>query len=94
MPAPDAVFLGGGVGDDTLFSACWNALKPGGRFVANAVTVDGEQALYGRQAAHGGEIVRIETAVLEPLGDHRALRPRMAVTQWSIVKPTQWLATL
>jgi precorrin-6B C5,15-methyltransferase / cobalt-precorrin-6B C5,C15-methyltransferase len=93
MPAPDAVFLGGGVGDDALFGACWNALKPGGRFVANAVTIDGEQALYARQATHGGDIVRIETAVLEPLGDHRAMRPRMAVTQWSIVKPTQWLAT-
>lgn len=92
MPAPDAIFLGGSVGDDALFSACWHALKPGGRLVANAVTVDGEQALYRRHADHGGEIVRIETAVLEQLGEHRALRPRLAVTQWSIVKPAQWLA--
>jgi precorrin-6Y C5,15-methyltransferase (decarboxylating) len=92
-PAPDAIFLGGSVGDDTLFSACWNALKPGGRFVANAITVDGEQALYLRQQVHGGEIVRIETAVMEALGDHRVMRPRMAVTQWSVTKPAQFLAT-
>ncbi len=92
-PAPDAIFLGGSVGDDALFSVCWNALKPRGRLVANAVTVDGDQALYARQEAYGGEIVRIETAVMEALGDHRVMRPRMAVTQWSVIKPAQWLAT-
>jgi precorrin-6Y C5,15-methyltransferase (decarboxylating) len=92
-PPPDAVFLGGSVGDDALFAVCWNALKPGGRLVANAVTVDGEQALFARQAKHGGELVRLETAALETLGDHRVMRPRMAVTQWSVTKPHQWLAT-
>lgn len=91
-PAPDAIFLGGSVGDDALFSACWHALKPGGRLVANAVTVDGEQAIYAREVEYGGEIVRLETAVLESLGDHRVLRPRMAVTQWSVTKPHHWVA--
>ena len=91
MPVPDAVFLGGSVGDDGLFSVCWNALKPGGRLVANAVTVDGEQALYARQDLYGGELVRIETAVLDTVGEHRVLRPRMAVLQWSVVKPAQAL---
>jgi precorrin-6Y C5,15-methyltransferase (decarboxylating) len=93
MPPPDAVFIGGSVGDDALFAVCWNALKPGGRLVANAVTVEGEQALYVRQAKHGGDIVRIETSVLETLGEHRVMRPRMAVTQWSVTKPHQWLAS-
>lgn len=87
LPSPDAIFLGGSVGDEGLFNICWNALKPGGRLVANAVTIDGEQALYNRHARHGGELVRIDTAVLETLGDHRAMRPRMAVTQWSVNKP-------
>lgn len=89
MPEPDAVFLGGGVGDDALFDACWSMLKPGGRLVANAVTVDGEQALYRRQDLYGGDLVRIETAKLDTMGEHRVLRPRMAVLQWSIVKPAQ-----
>src|SRR5690606_11046639 len=44
-PAPDAVFLGGGVADAALFEAAWAALRPGGRFVANAVTIEGETAL-------------------------------------------------
>lgn len=94
MPSPDAVFLGGGVAVEALFDACWTALKPGGRFVANAVTVDGEQALYARQARLGGEIVRLDVGVLDTVGGQRALRPRMAVTQWHAVKPAQWLAPL
>ena len=89
MPSPDAVFLGGSVASDPLFAACWSALKPGGRLVANAVTLDGEAALYARQRTHGGELVRIETSVLDHVGEQRVLRPRMAVLQWSVVKPAQ-----
>ncbi|HVY52532.1 MAG TPA: precorrin-6y C5,15-methyltransferase (decarboxylating) subunit CbiE [Devosia sp.] len=87
MPEPDAIFLGGGVSDEALFHACWTALRRGGRLVANAVTIEGEHALYARQARLGGELVRIEVAVLDTLGEHRALRPRMAVTQWAVHKP-------
>jgi precorrin-6Y C5,15-methyltransferase (decarboxylating) len=92
MPSPDAVFLGGAVSDEGLFTVCWNALKPGGRLVANAVTIDGEAALYARHAKYGGELVRIETSVLDTIGEHRVLKPRMAVLQWSVTKPFQWLA--
>ena len=92
MPEPDAIFLGGGVADEALFEACWRALKPGGRLVSNAVTLAGEAALYARQARLGGELVRLETSVLDMVGGQRVLRPRMAVTQWSVQKPLQWLA--
>ncbi len=85
-PAPDAIFLGGSVGDDALFEACWSALKPGGRLVANAVTLDGERALLVRQATHGGELCRIDVASLDAIGEHRAFRPRMTVTQWLAVR--------
>ena len=87
MPAPDAVFLGGAVANETLFHACWTALRPGGRLVANAVTLEGEQALYTRHARLGGELVRIDVATLDAIGSHRALRPRMPVTQWAVTKP-------
>src|SRR5690606_24111973 len=65
MPAPDAVFLGGGGADEALFDACWEALKPGGRLVANAVTLDAEQALHARRARFGGDLVRIDIAVID-----------------------------
>ena len=48
LAPPDAVFIGGGAGTEGLFEACWRALVPGGRLVANAVTLEGEQALLGR----------------------------------------------
>ncbi len=83
---PDAVFMGGDVGNDDLFDACWSALKPGGRLVANAVTLDGEHALYSRHLQLGGELVRIEVSTLDRVGGHRAFKPRMAVTQWSVTK--------
>lgn len=92
MPAPDAIFLGGAVADDQLFRSCWEALKPGGRLVANAVTLDGVAALYRRQAWLGGELVRYDVSVLDQVGAQSVLRPRMAVTQWAVVKPEQWLA--
>jgi len=87
MPVPDAVFLGGAVANEPLFHACWTALRPGGRFVANAVTLDGEQALFERHARLGGDLVRIDIAALDNVGGHRALRPRLPVTQWAATKP-------
>jgi precorrin-6Y C5,15-methyltransferase (decarboxylating) len=87
MPTPDAIFLGGSVADETLFHACWTALRRGGRLVANAVTLESEAALISRHARLGGELTRIEIAHLDTIGDHRAMRPRMPVTQWSVVKP-------
>jgi precorrin-6Y C5,15-methyltransferase (decarboxylating) len=87
MPAPDAVFLGGSVGDDALFHASWDALRPGGRFVANAVTIEGEQALLARHARLGGELARIELSGLDMVGSQRVMRPRLAVMQWSVTKP-------
>ena len=87
MPAPDAVFIGGAVADETLFHACWRVLRSGGRLVANAVTLEGEQALYERHARLGGTLVRLDIAALDTLGGHRALRPRLPVTQWAVTKP-------
>jgi precorrin-6Y C5,15-methyltransferase (decarboxylating) len=87
MPAPDAIFLGGDVGNEALFHACWTALRSGGRFVANAVTLEAEAALVERQSRLGGELVRIDVALLDTIGSHRAFRPRLPVTQWSVTKP-------
>jgi precorrin-6Y C5,15-methyltransferase (decarboxylating) len=87
LPPPDAVFLGGGVSDPRLFEAAWEPLKAGGRFVANAVTLDGEARLAALNAAHGGELVRIEVAYAEPVGQHMTMRPRLGVTQWRTIKP-------
>ncbi|GAB4236016.1 MAG: bifunctional cobalt-precorrin-7 (C(5))-methyltransferase/cobalt-precorrin-6B (C(15))-methyltransferase [Methyloligellaceae bacterium] len=83
---PAAIFLGGAVSSEPVFAACWEALLPGGRLVANAVTLEGESALIARQAQLGGDLVRIAVAHLAPVGRLRALRPRMDVLQWRVAK--------
>jgi precorrin-6Y C5,15-methyltransferase (decarboxylating) len=87
QPAPDAVFIGGGTADPDIVAAAWQALKPGGRMVANAVTLEGEAHLIDLHGRHGGELVRIGIEVLTNVGGRRALRPRMTVTQWRTDKP-------
>jgi precorrin-6Y C5,15-methyltransferase (decarboxylating) len=86
FPAPDAIFIGGGLSDGVLESA-WDALKPGGRLVANAVTIEGEQQLSAALLRFGGELVRIEIARAEPVGMLHGWRPAMPVTHWRIAKP-------
>ena len=84
---PHAVFIGGGVGNPGVFETAWDKLKPGGRLVANVVTIEGEMHLYDLQEKHSGELVRIEISNLTNVGPYRALKPRMSVTQWRVQKP-------
>jgi len=86
LPAPDAVFLGGGTGTPGIFDEAWSRLRPGGRLVANAVTVAGEARLAAWHAAHGGRLTRIAVSKAEPLGSGHAWRSLLPVTQLSLAK--------
>ena len=83
LPGPDAVFIGGGLTSPGIVERCWDALAPGGRIVANAVTIEGEQVLLAARAARGGELVRIAISHAEPIGGFEAWRPQLPVVQWS-----------
>ena len=85
--APDAVFIGGGLGNPGIFEKSWEALKPGGAMVANVISIEGELHLYDLHEKHGGDLARIEVSHLARIGPLRALKPRMAVTQWRVRKP-------
>ncbi|MEX3009929.1 precorrin-6y C5,15-methyltransferase (decarboxylating) subunit CbiE [Hoeflea sp. TYP-13] len=87
LDAPDAVFIGGGLGEDGVFETCWKALKPGGRLVANAVTLENEVRLSQLHSEHGGELMRLSVSRAEPVGRFHGWKPFMPVTQWSIQKP-------
>jgi len=80
-PAPDAIFVGGGVSAPGLLDVAWDALKPGGIFVANGVTLEAEQALLGFRQRHDGDLTRISVERAGPVGGLTAFRPMMAVTQ-------------
>ena len=85
LDAPDAVFIGGGLVAD-VFDAAWAALRPLGRLVANAVTLETEALLLKLHGRHGGQLVRIAVSRASPVGEVTGWRPQMPVTQWSLVK--------
>jgi precorrin-6Y C5,15-methyltransferase (decarboxylating) len=87
LAPPDAIFVGGGISAAGLLPALWAALRPGGRLVANVVSLEGERAILDWQAGHGGELTRITLSRSEPLGGHHAWRPLLPVTQLAATKP-------
>ncbi|MBD2195297.1 MULTISPECIES: precorrin-6y C5,15-methyltransferase (decarboxylating) subunit CbiE [Calothrix] len=82
LPQPDAIFIGGGVTADGLFDICWSALKPGGKLVANVVTIEGEQTLFKWYEQVGGNFTRIAIQRAEPIGKFLGWRAMAPVTQW------------
>lgn len=82
LETPDAIFIGGGGSDPGVLDAAIEALQPGGRLVANAVTLEFELLLLARQATMGGELLRIAVSHASPVGSMQAWRPAMPVTQW------------
>ncbi|MGO3325852.1 precorrin-6y C5,15-methyltransferase (decarboxylating) subunit CbiE [Gordonia sp. (in: high G+C Gram-positive bacteria)] len=84
-PAPDAVFIGGGMTPEVLEIA-WNALASGGRMVANAVTLETERLVVDAADRWGGELLRVSVERASPLGGSTAWRPALPVVQWTAVK--------
>ena len=85
LAAPDAIFIGGGLSRAT-FEAAWTALRPLGRLVANAVTLESEAELIALHKFYGGDLVKLSIHRAEPVGRMTGWRPSMPVTQWSLVK--------
>jgi precorrin-6B C5,15-methyltransferase / cobalt-precorrin-6B C5,C15-methyltransferase len=86
LPAPDAVFVGGGLSNPALIEACWAALPAGGVFAANAVTLEGETVLAELHKRWGGETARLAASRAEKVGPYRGWRPSMQVTLFRVVK--------
>ena len=89
LPQPDAIFIGGGGSEAGVFDAAVRALKPGGRLVANAVTLEMEAVLLSAQAKLGGSLIRMEVSRAAPVGSMQGWKPAMPVTQWTWTKGMQ-----
>jgi precorrin-6Y C5,15-methyltransferase (decarboxylating) len=87
LSRPDAIFVGGGITQPALLPALWEALRPGGRLVANVVTLEGEQALLDWHRRYGGALTRVAISRAEPLGRGQTWRPQLSVTQLAAIKP-------
>jgi precorrin-6B C5,15-methyltransferase / cobalt-precorrin-6B C5,C15-methyltransferase len=86
LPTPDVVFVGGGITGPGVLDACWTALRPGGRLVANAVTLEAEAVVVAGRSRFGGDLTRVAVSRAAPLGGFTGWRPAMPVTIWSTGK--------
>jgi precorrin-6Y C5,15-methyltransferase (decarboxylating) len=86
LPAPDAVFVGGGLTTDGLVEACLERLPEVGRLVAHAVTLESEAVLHRWQRRAGGRLVKLAASQAEPLGGFTVWRPALPVTQWQVTR--------
>lgn len=80
------MFVGGGVTAPGVLERCWSQLRPGGRLVVNAVTLESEALVgqwYGRL---GGDLVRLAVQRASPVGGFTGWRPAMPVTVWSLTR--------
>lgn len=84
LPAPQAVFIGGGL-SGALLEGLTARLAPGTLLVAHAVTLESEALLAEWSARLGGELLRIELAGAAPLGTRRGWQPSRPVVQWRVV---------
>jgi precorrin-6Y C5,15-methyltransferase (decarboxylating) len=86
LPAPDAIFVGGGASREGVLDAVWQALPAGGRLVVNSVTLEAEAKLIEWQARQGGVLLRLSVERGGPVGGLTGWRAAMPVVQWSISK--------
>ena len=70
-----------------VLDAALQALRPGGRLVVNAVTLETQGELLHRYNALGGDLVQIAVARVETIGGFHGFRPTMPIVQWSHQKP-------
>jgi precorrin-6Y C5,15-methyltransferase (decarboxylating) len=87
LERPDAIFIGGGVTREGVLDTCWAQLKPGGRLIANAVTLQSEVTLMAWRERHGGELTRIHVAQAQPLGEFDTWRQALPITLLDMTKP-------
>ena len=87
LEPPHAIFIGGGGSDEGVLDRAIDALRPGGRIVVNAVTLELEALLLSVHARQGGSLTRIAVSRADAVGSMMAWRPAMPITQWVWSKP-------
>jgi precorrin-6Y C5,15-methyltransferase (decarboxylating) len=92
LPAPDAVFVGGSKGSMTaIVDAALEALRPGGRLVVNAVTLENAGETYQAIRARGGipEVTLLQVARSEPLAHYQRYEALNPIQIFAVGKPVQ-----
>lgn len=80
LKQPDAIFIGGGFTDNATVEYCWDALKSGGRLIANTVTLESEALAQKYANAWQGRLIKIAVSSAEPLGRFHTWRTALPIT--------------
>ncbi|MBT3703606.1 MAG: precorrin-6y C5,15-methyltransferase (decarboxylating) subunit CbiE [Alphaproteobacteria bacterium] len=86
LEKPTVIFIGGGVGNAKVLQTCWRVLKPGGRLVANSVSIEGETRLFDMMRRYGGTMTQVAISHLDHIGDLHAWRAMRPVIQYRVTK--------
>ncbi|OSQ40903.1 precorrin-6Y C5,15-methyltransferase [Thalassospira mesophila] len=86
FPAPDAIFIGGGITTPNLMEQCRDILSTHGRLVANTVTLEGEQKLFRFYNKFGGTLSRLTVSRLAARGNFTGWHNLAPVTHYVGVK--------
>ncbi len=88
LPAPERIFVGGNGGQlETILNTCWKRLKPQGRMVAVAVTLESRQQLLAFAHGKHSQWEEISISQSSNLGDQTTLKPQLPVLMLLVAKP-------
>jgi precorrin-6Y C5,15-methyltransferase (decarboxylating) len=83
LPAPDAVFIGGGA-SEALLTELWQLIPSGTRLVMNAVTLETEALVLDWAARRGGALLKMQISEPTAIGRKRGWKAALPILQWSV----------
>jgi precorrin-6Y C5,15-methyltransferase (decarboxylating) len=97
LPAPDAVFIGGSKGSMAeILELALRALNPGGRLVANAITLENAAEVYQtlRRSGLEPEVTLLQVSRAEPLAHYRRYEALNPIQIFAVEKPARALQSV
>lgn len=85
LPAPDAVFVGGGA-SEALLLRLWEIMPAGCRLVLNAVTLETEALVLDWSARKGGNLLKVDLSEPVAVGAKRGWKASFPILQWSVTR--------
>lgn len=82
----DAIFIGGGATGEGVIATAWESLRPGGRLVANAVTLETIGLFVDWRRRLGGDLIEIAVSDAETIGGFTGWKPARPIVQWRLEK--------
>ncbi len=92
LPMPDAVFIGGSKGSmDEIIAVALERLRPGGRLVVNAITLENTSETYAALRSRGltPEVTLLQVSRAEPLAHYMRYDAMNPIQIFAVTKPAR-----